>query len=120
MFGPVNEVGRGGDTNGVGVAVPLGVREDVGAIRGLDEAGVFHPPGPLAGLLGIVRAKEDTFRQECEMETIGGGGEAKAGGVHADLHGGGVIFRTIEDVQSAVAHNRCRIEGVEGLPGDRP
>jgi hypothetical protein len=37
MFGPVLQVGRGGDADGVGDAVPLGVGEDVAVLR----SGVF-------------------------------------------------------------------------------
>ena len=56
---PMDEVFGGGDADGVGDAVPLGVGEDVASIRALDDARVFDSTGPLAGLLGVGRGIED-------------------------------------------------------------
>jgi hypothetical protein len=63
VFGPVLEVGRGGDADGVRDAVPLGVGEDVAVVGigvcAFDDAGIFYAAGPLAGLLGVGGGVED-------------------------------------------------------------
>ena len=78
MFLPVDEVWRARYANGVGLAVVLGVGQDVRAIRCFDEARIFDAAGPLAGLLGVVGGEEDGFGKAGEMEAICGGGEAEA------------------------------------------
>ncbi len=118
LLPPVKEIGRGSDADGVGLAVVLGVGEDVGAVRGFNKTWIFDAAGPLAGFLGVVRGEEDGFGKAGEVEAVGGGGEAEAGGVAADLHGAGVIFGAIEDEDFAVANNGGGVEGVEGFPVD--
>ena len=72
VLGPVEEVFGGGDADGVGYAVPLGVGEDVGAVGRLDDAGVFDSAGPLAGLLSVGGGVEDGFGQAGEGGAVGG------------------------------------------------
>ncbi len=116
MLLPVEEIGRGGDADGVGLVVVLGVGEDVGAVGGFDEAWVFDAAGPLAGFLGVVGGEEDGLGEAGEVEAVGGGGEAEARGVAADLHGAGVVFGAVEDEDLVVANNGGGVEGVESLP----
>ena len=123
MLLPVDEIGRGGDADGVGLAVVLGVGEDValvgwGAVRGFDETWVFDAAGPLARLLGVVGGEEDGLGEAGEVEAVGAGGKAEARGVAADLHGAGVVFRAIEDEDLSVANDRGGVEGVECFPVD--
>src|SRR6185503_10554323 len=98
--------------------VPLGVGEDVGVVWSFDDAGIFDTAGPFAGLLGVFGGIEDGFGLAGEVDAVGAGGQAEAGGVLADLHFAGVVFCSVEDVDFAVADDGGGVEGVERLPVD--
>ena len=116
VFCPVLQVARGGDADRVGLAVPLRVGEHIGAVFELDDARIFNAAGPLARFLVVFSGIKDGSARAREMDAIDALRHAEARGVHADLHGAGVVFRAIEHVDLAVADNGCGIEGMERLP----
>ncbi len=95
------------------------IREDVGAVWSLDQARIFDSSGPLAGVLGVLGREEYRRRETVEVKAVGAGSEAKARGVHPDLHGAGIVFGTVENEDFSVADDGGGIEGVEGLPVGR-
>ena len=71
MLGPVNKIARGGNADGVGLAVPLGIGEDIGATLALDKARIFNTPWPFAILLGVLGRVEDWCIAAGEVNAIG-------------------------------------------------
>ncbi len=116
MLRPVDEIGRGGDADGVGDVVVLGVGEGVGPVIPFDDARIFDATWPLARLLGVRGGEEGRIGAAGEGRAVGAGGKAEAGGVAADLHGAGVVFGAVEDSDPAVADDRGWVEGVQRLP----
>jgi hypothetical protein len=73
---------------------------------------------PFAGLLGVRGGVEDRLGETGEVDAVRGLSQAEAGGVAANGHGAGVVFRAIEDFDLAVAYDGGGVEGVQGLPVD--
>ena len=53
------------------------------------------------------------------MDAIIAGGQAKAGRVHADGHGPGVVLGAIQHIDFSQAHDGGRVESMERLPVHR-
>src|ERR1700735_5687784 len=87
LLGPMNEISRSGDSDIVGLTIPLGVSKNVGAVFALDDARIFDPSRPFLTLLRVDIGIENGSRLSREVDTIVARSQAEAGGVHADGHG---------------------------------
>ena len=98
------------------VAVPLGVRQHVGAVPRLDETRILDSPGPFEPRLHIPVRVQHRRAGAREAQSIRARGQPEPRRMVADLHVAARVLGAIQHVHLPVSHHGGRIEGGVLLP----